>query len=644
MPKVLSNWELDFPIHSSAVEVSIVICAYNKSGYTLNCLSAVCESLKFNLTRAEVILVDDCSSDNTKDLFSTVRGLKYLRNETNLGFLASANRGANSAIGSYVLFLNNDTLPIGNWLDPLVSRAQSNPKIGAVGAKLLNEDGTVQEAGGVIFSDGSGWNYGRGWSATDTRIQYARPVDYCSGAALMVRRDLLQKLKGFDTLFVPAYYEDTDLCFQIRKNGYQVWYEPNSVIIHYEGISHGKDISTGIKAVQEQNRIKFLAKWNNVLATNFPNNSSLVNLAANKYYTTRILMIDHQIPTPDQDSGSLRIFELIRSMVELNCQVTFLAQNGLLKQVYSEQLSNLGVEVIPANQENLQQLKSRKDFYDFIWIARPDPAHFFFNELQSAFADIPIIYDTVDLHFLRFRRGAQIQESTTSHLESLYMEIDELELIERSSKVIVVSDYEKEVLKPLIKKPIFLLPNVHLPIDYIAGPKVRNGLLFIGGFAHQPNEDAIKWFIDEILPNVVEEIPEIKLRVVGSKMPNWLVELKHPNVEVLGWVPDLTPLYSQSRVCIAPLRYGAGVKGKVGEAMSFGVPIVLTDIAAEGLRLIYGQNCLIENEPKDFAQACIELLKNDDLWLNISAKSISHIEENFGKTSTLNRVKQLLGL
>ena len=642
MGRVLANWELDFPVHSSTVQVSIVICAYNKSDYTLKCLSAVCESLKFNMTQVEVILVDDCSTDNTQEIFANVRGLNYLRNENNLGFLKSANRGALAAQGQYVLFLNNDTLPIGNWLDPLVDRMKTHTKIGAVGSKLLNDDGSVQEAGGIIFADGSGWNYGRGWDATDPRINYARSVDYCSGAALLVKADLLKEIGGFDTSFAPAYYEDTDLCFQIRELGYSVWYEPNSVIIHYEGVSHGKDTSSGIKSVQEINRGKFQSKWHAALAEHFPNNPNLVHLAANRHYTSRILLVDHQIPTPDQDSGSLRIYELIKAMVELNCFVTFLIQNGLQRQIYTENLLNLGVEVLPATSENLELLFQRNNFYEAIWTSRPEPTTYFFSELRSHFAYVPVIYDTVDLHFLRMRRSAQLQSTDVNHIDSLRMEVNELELIEKSDKVVVVSDYEESVLKPLTNKPIYLIPNVHIASEYSPGPQQRSGILFVGGFAHQPNEDAISWFIKEIFPQILKEESTTKLQIVGANPPKWLLELNHPNIDVLGWVPELRDIYAKARVCIAPLRFGAGVKGKVGEALSYRVPIVLTDIAAEGLGLTANEHCLIANEPTEFANACLELLSNNQVWRTTSINGYRHITENFGKATTLKRVKELL--
>jgi len=171
---IMKNWEIDFPPISSNCDVSIVICAYNKCEYTLYCLGAVCKSLSQNVASAEVILVDDCSNDKTQEVFAGVRGLRYIRNSSNLGFLRSANVGAKVAKGRNILFLNNDTIPIGNWIDPLLNRIDGSERVGAVGSRLVYQDGTLQEAGGIIFSDASGWNNGKQASIDLPEFNYPR--------------------------------------------------------------------------------------------------------------------------------------------------------------------------------------------------------------------------------------------------------------------------------------------------------------------------------------------------------------------------------------------------------------------------------------------------------------------------------------
>ena len=200
----LENWQIDFSPPSSQCDVSIIVCAFNKWEYTLKCLSAISISLTQNISTVEVILVDDASTDRSHEIFSTIRGLKYFKNSTNKGFLQSANVGAAYSSGEFILFLNNDTEPIGNWIDPLVRRARSSEKIAAVGSKLIYPDGSLQEAGGIIFQDASGWNYGKHASPKDPSFNYARKVDYCSGASLLVRRRCCIELVGFDKRIIPA--------------------------------------------------------------------------------------------------------------------------------------------------------------------------------------------------------------------------------------------------------------------------------------------------------------------------------------------------------------------------------------------------------------------------------------------------------
>ncbi len=256
--------------------VSIIIPVFNHIDVTLRCLESLATAW-FDSLSVEMIVVDDCSSDATARSLEAIPGIEFIRNATNHGFLLSCNRAINVSRGKYVCFLNNDTEVTCAWLDELVLTAETDRSIGAVGSKLVYPDGRLQEAGGILWSDGVGWNYGRHDDPAELRYNDAREVDYCSGAALMVRVDLLERLGGgFDTRYVPAYYEDADLCMGIRSIGYRVVYQPRSVVIHYEGVTSGASTLSGIKRFQVINASKFLAKWHDVLRDhhlqNDPNN------------------------------------------------------------------------------------------------------------------------------------------------------------------------------------------------------------------------------------------------------------------------------------------------------------------------------------------------------------------------------------
>jgi len=257
------EWKLEV---ASAVlqETSIIIPVYNNVQYTEQCLRELQRTLPRNF-RGEIIVVDDASTDDTPAVLTRWaerdRRIKVVRNSQNSGFVRTCNRGAEVASGEILVFLNNDTLPLPGWLPPLLRLLRDKPDAGAVGGKLVYPDGRLQEAGGVIFSDGSGLNFGKNEDADDPVYNFVREVDYCSGALLATRRSLFLELGGFDLRYEPAYYEDTDYCFSLRRHGYRVYYQPESAIVHFEGATSGTDLQAGVKRYQTVNQAKFIEKW-----------------------------------------------------------------------------------------------------------------------------------------------------------------------------------------------------------------------------------------------------------------------------------------------------------------------------------------------------------------------------------------------
>ncbi len=248
--------------------VSIVIAMYNQIAYTDACLAALTATAA-DYPHYEVIVVDDASTEDTAALrqrWTADARIRFLRNDENCGFLLSSNRGAAAATGEVLVFLNNDTVPQPGWLTALVRVLHEQPDVGAVGGKLLTDDGRLQEAGCLVFNDGSAWNFGKG----DRRInaplyQSLRDVDYCSGALLATHRQLFARIGGFDRRFQPAYYEDVDYCFEVRTRGLRTVYQPEAAVIHHEGISSGTDERVGVKRYQVINRERFIEKWQHML-------------------------------------------------------------------------------------------------------------------------------------------------------------------------------------------------------------------------------------------------------------------------------------------------------------------------------------------------------------------------------------------
>ena len=623
------TWELRDP--GSSPDVSIVICAHGHSEVTLACLKALDETQYVNAARAEVIVVDDASPDDTRVQVGNVRGVRVVGLDTNVGFLMAANAGLSVARGRHVLFLNNDTEPVGAWLDPLVDILDRRPGAMVVGSRLVYPDGTLQEAGGIIFDDASGWNYGRNGDPFDPRVTYEREVDYVSGASLLVRGDFLRERGGFDVRFAPAYYEDTDLCFAARAAGGEVWYQPASIVVHHEGKSHGTDEGSGVKAYQVVNKAKFARRWASALVHQWPNDPANVPMARQRTLRgQRILVVDNGIPAPDEDSGSVRLTKAMSVMLEAGFAVTFVALNGWRRQPYARRLERMGVEVLGVLDESWSHIESMRGGISHVWISRPGVASAVLDRMRDALPEAALVYDTVDLHFLRLERQAETTGDATDRIEALLQKRVEIDLIERSDAAIVVSEFEQRVLRPLVDTPVLVVPNIHdddhAPVD----PRGRTGLLFVGGFQHKPNEDAVLWFVEEVLPLVLQRRPEQVLTIVGSNVPPVVRALDGPSVRVVGWVEDLLPLYRSVRVGIAPLRYGAGVKGKVGEALSLGLPMGMTTIAAEGMHLKDGVSAMVADDPDGLADRIVALIDDDALWRSMSASGREVISERFG--------------
>jgi len=295
--------DIRFPTAAAPV-VSVIIPTFGKVDYTLGCLAAMARHLP--AAPIEVLVVDDASPDPATAALARVRGIRLVTNATNLGFLRSCNAAARAAAGGFVLFLNNDTEVRAGWLDPMVALMAVRPDAGAVGSMLLFPDGRLQEAGGIVWQDCTGWNFGRGDDPDEPKYNYVREVDYISGASLLVRRDLFAALGGFDEAFAPAYCEDADLAFRIRAAGFKVLYQPLSRVVHFEGISNGTDPTRGIKRFNAINRHKLVARWSDVLAAeNYPHGEQVLRARERGRHRRLLLVLAETVASGGELASAL---------------------------------------------------------------------------------------------------------------------------------------------------------------------------------------------------------------------------------------------------------------------------------------------------------------------------------------------------
>jgi len=628
--------------------VSIVIPVYNKVELTSACLTSI-GAVK-NQLPFEVIVVDDCSSDDSEAWLSSCSGITVLRNEVNSGFIDSCNRGGEAARGEFIVFLNNDTTVTDGWLDALIEPFQRDRDIGIVGARLVYPDGRLQEAGGIIFNDASGWNYGRDQQADLPQYLFVSEADYVSGACLAVRRSDFEALGGFDTRFRPAYYEDTDLCFQVRAMGKKVIVQPAATIVHHEGGTSGTDLASGAKQYQVINRERFREKWAGELAGFPPPEPDLeradpVRHIRYRRLPKRALVIDAVTPQPDHDSGSVRIVAVMTLLRDMGYQVTFLAQNHLWVDGYSTDLQQAGIEVLCAPQVDTLEpwlMEYGRDL-DLALVSRHYVLAPVIEMLRRHCSRARLVFDTVDLHFLREQREAELVESSEIAALAKQTRKQELNLVRAADVTLVVSPVEQELLKELVPDAdVRVVSNIHEVNGCKRGWEERQGLMFVGGFQHVPNVDAARWLIEAIFPLVRAEIPDIHLHLIGSRMPRELLSIDQPGVRIHGFVHELDPFLDGCRVSVAPLRYGAGVKGKVNQAMSHGLPVVATTCAAEGMFLDHGQDVLVADTAEDFARQVIRLHQDQAMWNKLSAGGLANVERHFSRAAAKRNLQSLL--
>ena len=629
-------------------EVSIVIPAYNKWEYTAACLRSLAET-QCN-TEFEVIVVDDQSSDETPARLRDVENLVNLRNEQNLGFVGSCNRGAEAARGRYIVMLNNDTQVLDGWLDALIHTFIQNPDTGIAGASLVYPDGTLQEAGGIVFQDGSGWNYGKGDNADRPEYLYTREVDYCSGACIMLETGLFQELGGFDTHYAPAYYEDTDLAFRVRAKGLKVRVQPAAVVVHHEGVTSGIDLSEGIKRYQSVNREKFLERWRDELTgypapINDPTDGSEIRRARDHRLKGHILIIDAYTPEPDQDSGSVRLCYLMNCLIRLGYGVTFMADNRTHAGNYTAALQQAGVEVVydPWIDSPQRFLSERGAEFDFIMIIRHYVASNYVSRLKRYCPRAKFIFDTVDLHYLREERMAELENSLALKTSAAQTRRSELAVINAADTTIVVSPVEKTVLEEAAPNAkVRVISNVH----EVAGSQrpftQRKDIFFVGGYQHPPNIDAAEWFVNSIWPLIHKELPDVEFHLIGSKAPEKVRALDGNGVHFHGFVKTLDPWLDGCRLAVAPLRYGAGIKGKVNMSMSRGQPVVATPMAVEGMFAQSGRDVLVAETAEDFAAEVIRLYRDENLWNRVSAAGLENVRQYFSVETARLGLQELL--
>jgi GT2 family glycosyltransferase len=609
----------------AAPKVSVILVLRNRAESTLHCLASLRDAVD-----VEVVIHDNASTDRTGELLDRLDGVAIHRSPEGLHFVRGANAAAARARGRYLLFLNDDTRVAPGAIAAAAARLDAESDLGAVVGPIVLPNGTLQEAGSIIWRDGSTLGYGRGRDPGEPEFQFRRDVDYGSGAFLMTRRALFDALGGFDPVFAPAYYEDADYAMRLRAHGYRVGYEPQARIMHLE---FGGTPRAEVQALVRRNRVTFQARHRATLdAAHHPLGARPLHARARP--SQRLLLIDDRVPNLALGSGYPRARRLVQTLADAGWVVT-LYPLAVPAVTFAEAYRALPatVEIVAgAGGAALPDfLRERLAFFHAAIVSRPHNAAVFARAcaIVPAFRSTPLLYDAEALFAARDLLQADLHGDRVGRVVAERAIATEVALARDADLVLAVGEHEAERFRAADCRDVRLL--AHAVTADPGGEGGRAGLLFIGALDDDasPNVDSVVWFVREVMPRLDARFGDAwTLDLIGSATASRLRPLASARVRFLGRLDDVDSYYARARIFIAPTRYAAGIPLKVLEAAAKGVPVVATSLLARQLAWLPGSELLVADDAEAFAAACEQLLRDDALWRRLRAAALAAVQRD----------------
>ena len=362
-----------------------------------------------------------------------------------------------------------------------------------------------------------------------------------------------------------------------------------------------------------------------------------------------ILMVDDKVPEYDKYAGALTTYQYTRLLHSMGFTVVFLPDDLQKREPYVSEMERSGINVICDKRFTFDSwIQTNGSYITVAWLSRPHVAAKYMDKLKKH-SHAQILYYTMDLHYLRLERQYEVDGNANVLREARYLKKLESSIFSKSDIILTPSDTERDIISNAFPaKHVESIPGwifKHLPAEEIEAPyEHRKDIVFLGGFGHPPNADAVLWFVNEIFPHISHELPKVRFFIIGTDPPEDIKALASTSIVVTGYVEDLTPYLGKARVFVAPLRYGAGVKGKIVMGMSYGVPVVTTTVGSEGLGVANGEECLIADDPEQFAHAVVKLYTNHRMWEKLSENGMKLVKRNFSEPVVKAKMVDIIGL
>ena len=626
---------------------SILLVCQDNWEYTLKSLDSLESLQKDSIIQFEVILLDNASQDLTRKAEKVISNIKYYRTETRSPLSGLINKGQALANGKYIVVLDQYLVVQKEFLSEIEDTFRDK-SIGIVGCSIGTPSGYLSSSGKILLSNGTLIETGAGHSVTDPSYDYKRTSHSVCEYCFAYRASLSDKVNGFNEGYTSGAYSITDFCLRSDTMNFKTVVQPKARVLQtakFFELESSED---------ERNIARLKEKWEPYLAT-CPDDLQNLFLTKDKSERNKtIVVFEGWVPPWDTNAGgrAFQHFIELKKALNYNVKIVFLDNSPAEYKEILIGYQRMGFEVWHSSISSIdwkEWLKNRAYAIDCAFIHRPYVAERALFWVKSVLRR-PVILFNHDCHFLRESR---LNDGDIFLDDKDYVTVreKELSLYINADITLTPSLYESQMLTDN-----YGVKNIQfIPLFFYDQPKPvfqpveDKDIIFVAGFEHEPNAQGFFWFVENCWDNILQEHPDVRLNVVGSKPSLKILEYNNKkNITVHGYVTDerLEELYFTSSMAIIPLLTGAGLKGKLLEAMHFGKPVVGTSIALEGCPDI-DTVCSPSDTPEEFTSAILELLTDFKICEEMSLAGQELISNHFsikaGKKVMSGFIEQVTG-